>query len=46
MMLVVLTEQKWGCSWRYAGGIIADIREQGGLSELVLFRYGWWSWQW
>lgn len=25
----ILTEQKWGCSWRYAGGIIADIREQG-----------------
>jgi hypothetical protein len=25
----ILTEQKWGCSWRYAGGIIADIREHG-----------------
>ena len=25
----ILTEQKWGCSWRYAGGIVADIRQQG-----------------
>jgi hypothetical protein len=22
----VLTNQKWGCSWRSAGGIVADIR--------------------
>jgi hypothetical protein len=25
----ILTEKTWSCSWRYAGGIIADIREQG-----------------
>lgn len=25
----ILTEQRWGCSWRYAGGIIADMREEG-----------------
>lgn len=25
----LLTEQKWSCSWRYAGGIIADMREEG-----------------
>ena len=25
----VLKEEKWGCSWRYAGGIIADMREEG-----------------
>jgi hypothetical protein len=24
-----LKDQKWSCSWRYAGGIIADMREQG-----------------
>jgi hypothetical protein len=24
-----LKEQNWGCSWRYAGGIIADMRQQG-----------------
>ena len=25
----ILKEQKWGCSWRHAGGIIADMREEG-----------------
>lgn len=25
----LLKGEKWHCSWRYAGGIIADIREQG-----------------
>lgn len=25
----ILKEQKWSCSWRYAGGIIADMREEG-----------------
>jgi hypothetical protein len=25
----ILTEKEWGCSWRYAGGIIADMRESG-----------------
>jgi hypothetical protein len=25
----LLKEDKWGCSWRYAGGIIADMRETG-----------------
>lgn len=25
----ILQEETWGCSWRYAGGIIADIREEG-----------------
>jgi hypothetical protein len=25
----VLKDQKYTCSWRYAGGIIADMREQG-----------------
>jgi hypothetical protein len=25
----ILTEEKWSCSWRYAGGILADMREQG-----------------
>lgn len=25
----LLTEKKWSCSWRHAGGIIADMREQG-----------------
>lgn len=25
----ILTEKRWGCSWRYAGGIVADIRQEG-----------------
>lgn len=24
-----LKGQRWSCSWRYAGGIVADMREQG-----------------
>lgn len=24
-----LKEETWGCSWRYAGGIIADMQEKG-----------------
>ncbi|NDI21048.1 MAG: hypothetical protein EBY85_07125 [Burkholderiaceae bacterium] len=22
----ILTEKEWSCSWRYAGGVVADIR--------------------
>lgn len=25
----VLQDDRWSCSWRYAGGIIADMREEG-----------------
>ena len=25
----ILNGKTWSCSWRYAGGIIADMREQG-----------------
>lgn len=25
----ILKNDKWSCSWRYAGGIIADMREEG-----------------
>jgi len=25
----ILTEKRWSCSWRYAGGIIADMQERG-----------------
>jgi hypothetical protein len=25
----LLTEKTWSCSWRYAGGIIANMREEG-----------------
>ena len=29
----MLKEQKWSCSWRYAGGIIADMRSEGGYLD-------------
>lgn len=25
----ILKDSTWGCSWRYAGGIIADMRQEG-----------------
>ena len=25
----LLKDQRWSCSWRYAGGIVADMREEG-----------------
>lgn len=28
-VIPILKEETWGCSWRYAGGIIADMREEG-----------------
>ena len=32
-LLPVLKNQRWSCSWRYAGGIIADMREQGDYMD-------------
>lgn len=28
-VMPILRDQRWGCSWRYAGGIIADMRGSG-----------------
>jgi len=28
-VMPILKDEKWSCSWRYAGGIIADMRESG-----------------
>jgi len=28
-MMPILKGETWSCSWRYAGGIVADMREQG-----------------
>jgi hypothetical protein len=28
-VLPILKDETWSCTWRYAGGIIADMREQG-----------------
>jgi hypothetical protein len=25
----LLKDQRWSCSWRYAGGLVADMREEG-----------------
>ena len=25
----ILKQEEWGCSWRYAGGIVADMRQEG-----------------
>ena len=25
----ILEDKRWGCSWRYAGGIVADLRGEG-----------------
>ena len=29
----LLSDRRWSCSWRYAGGIIADIRNQGSYMD-------------
>lgn len=28
-VIPLLTEREWSCSWRYSGGIIADMRQEG-----------------
>ncbi len=28
-VIPVLKQEEWSCSWRYAGGIIADMRQEG-----------------
>ena len=28
-VIPILTGREWGCSWRYAGGIVADMRQEG-----------------
>jgi hypothetical protein len=25
----ILTDREWSCTWRYAGGIVAELREEG-----------------
>ena len=29
----LLQEEKWSCSWRHAGGIVADMREKGDYMD-------------
>jgi hypothetical protein len=28
-VIPILKNETWGCSWRYAGGIVADMRQEG-----------------
>jgi len=28
-VMPILKDQRWSCSWRYAGGIVADMRQEG-----------------
>ena len=28
-VIPILREETWGCSWRYAGGLVARLREEG-----------------
>ena len=32
-VMPILKDQRWSCSWRHAGGIIADMREEGDYIE-------------
>ena len=32
-VIPVLTDQTWSCTWRYAGGLVADIRCQGDYMD-------------
>ena len=32
-LIPILKNQTWGSSWRYAGGIIADMRQQGDYTD-------------
>jgi hypothetical protein len=33
-------DEEWSCSWRYAGGIVAEIRGDGKLIDLYSHRIG------
>lgn len=32
-VIPILTDKRWSCSWRYAGGILAHMREYGDYME-------------
>lgn len=36
----ILKGEEWSCSWRYAGGIIADMRETGDYIDWYCSGYG------
>ncbi len=42
-MWPILKDERWNCSWRHAGGIIADMREEGeeiGFSNALFLPHG------
>lgn len=32
-VMPILKNEQWSCSWRYAGGIVADMRQQGDYMD-------------
>ena len=32
-VMPVLKDQRWSCSWRYAGGLLADMRQEGDYMD-------------